>query len=254
MLRRTLFATMAVLAMSAAANAGTVYTYLVIDPATTAGAGIAPIAGGGASMIVSSSKSGAGTFHLYAVDDADGSAGLRSFFVKINAAAGGTVTGVLNRSTTGTWDTEPNFGDGSPSPAGFDFNHVTTPLLSGVQSPSNTVQISGFGISAGNLQAATSAGSWSANPTSGQWGNYADPKTSGQVGATGHIRNAILLGEGNYTGGAPTIDTTTTFENGGTGGSYWFSLVSQARAAVPSVSAWPMAFRRTTHSFRNLRP
>src|SRR4029078_1098732 len=47
-------------------------------------------------------------------------------------------------------------------------------------------------------------------------------RTSGTL-ANGHVRNAILLGEGQYTVAPPTIDTTTTFENGGTGGSYWFS-------------------------------
>jgi hypothetical protein len=222
MLRRTFLATMAILAMAATANAGTVYTYLVLDPATTAGAGVAPVAGGGSNMIVNSSRSGAGSFHLYAVDDADGSAGLRSFFVKINPAVGGTVAGLLNRSPTGNFDTEPTYGDGSPSPVGFDFSRSTTPLMSGVQSPSNSVQISGFGITAGNFQAATSAGSYQSTPTSGQWGTYADAKTSGQLG-NGHIRNAVLLGEGTYTGGAPSIDTTTLFENGGTGGSYFFS-------------------------------
>jgi hypothetical protein len=211
---------MAVLAMSAVANAGTMYAWLVIDPTTTAGAGIAAIPGGGSNMVVSSSRSGAGTFHLYAVDDTDGSAGIRSFQVKIN----GTVSGVLNRSATGNFDTEANYGDGAPSNVGLDLNRpVVLPLLTGAQSPSNTKQIDGFGISASNFQLKTSAGSYQATPISGQWGLYAptDGPTSGAVFATGHIRNAILLGEGQYTGAAPTIDITTDFAANGTGFTSW---------------------------------
>ncbi len=47
-----------------AARAGTVYVYLVFDPATTAGAGIATIPGGGTNLAITSSRSGAGTFHV----------------------------------------------------------------------------------------------------------------------------------------------------------------------------------------------
>jgi hypothetical protein len=225
MLRRTFLATIAALGLAATANAGTVYTYLVFDPATTAGAGVAPIAGGGTNMVVNSSKSGAGTFHLYAVDDADGSAGLRSFFVTITPGAGGTVSALLNRSPTGNWDDQPTYGDGTQSPIGFDFSRATTPQMSGVQSPGNNPQIGGFGITASNFQAKTNAGSYIAQPTSGQWGVYADAGYTGTSGtlANGHVRAALLLGEGQYTGAKPSIDIGTLFQNGGTGGSYFFS-------------------------------
>jgi len=219
MLRRTLFAVLAVLAMSATANAGTVYAWVVVDPPTTAGAGIAAIPGGGSNMVVSSSRSGVGSFHVYAVDDADNSNGLRSFFVKLN----GTTSGVLNRSPNGTWDDQPTFGDGTASIVGFDGARTATPLLGGSQSPTDNPQIGGFGIAASNFQTKTTAGSWIATPTSGQWGNYAsgDGITSGTVTASGHFRNAILLGEGLYTGAAPTIDTQTSFATGGTGFNFW---------------------------------
>src|SRR4051812_45532829 len=61
------------------ANAGPMYVFIVADSPTTAGAGIAPVNG----MGVSSSKSGPGTFQLYAVDDTDSSFGIKSYQVKL---------------------------------------------------------------------------------------------------------------------------------------------------------------------------
>jgi hypothetical protein len=205
--------------VTSSVQAGAMYVYLVVDPPTTAGAGIAPILGGGSTMVVSSTRSGPGTWHLYAIDDTNGSAGIRSFFVKLN----GSVLSVSNRSPLGNWDDQPTYGDGTEHPVGFDNVRTTTPLLGGSLSPTDSPQIGGYGITAGNFQAATSAGSWQATPTSGQWGNYADPGTSGSVPATGHVRNALFLGEGLYTGAAPTVDITTSFSNGGTGFSSWIA-------------------------------
>src|SRR6476661_561753 len=95
MLRRSFFAMMAVLAMTAAVQAGSMYVYLAVDPASTAGAGV-PGAGG---FSVTSSKTGAGTFQLYAVDDTDNSFGLKSYQIKLN----GTIQTFLNRSPLGQW-------------------------------------------------------------------------------------------------------------------------------------------------------
>ncbi len=104
---------------------------------------------------------------------------------------------------------------------GFDSARTTTPLLGASQSPTNNPQIGGLGITAGNFQALTNAGSYS-GVVSGQWGNYADPLPSGLL-ADGHVRKAVLLGEGLYTGAAPTIDLTTSFASGGTGFNSWIS-------------------------------
>ncbi len=154
MLRRTFLAMVALLCIAATANAGTVYIWLVIDPATTAGAGIAPIAGGGKNMVVTSTRSGPGSFHVFILDDADGSAGIRSFFVKLN----GTVSGVANRSPLGDWDNDPTYGDGTvQSRIGFDSPRTATPILSGSQGPTNIPQVGGFGIEASNFQAKTGA-------------------------------------------------------------------------------------------------
>jgi hypothetical protein len=193
------------------ANAGTVYVYLVVDPPTTAGAGIPAIAGGGQNMIVNSTRSGPGSWHLYAIDDADGSAGIRSFFVKLT----GTISSVSNRSPLANWDNDPNYGDGNvQSPVGFDSLRTAAPDLGGSQSPTNTPQISGFGIEASNFQAKTGAASYQSAPISGQWGNYADPGTSGVEAATGHARHALFLAEGLYSGPRPGIDITTPFAQG----------------------------------------
>lgn len=214
MLRRTFLATMAVLAMAASANAGSIYTWLVVDPATTAGAGVAAQSG----FNVSSTRSGVGTWHLYAVDDADGSSGIRSFFVKLN----GTTPAINNRSPVTQYDDDPTFGNGNgPFNAGFNDVRTTTPLLGAGQGVTNSVQIAGYGITAGNFSTVPGALSF-ASTTSGQWGTYAsgDGPTSGTL-ADGHVRNAVLLGEGTYTGSAPTVDGTTSFASGGTGFNFW---------------------------------
>jgi hypothetical protein len=140
--------------------------------------------------------------------------------VKLN----GSVSAVLNRSPNTQWDDDPSFGNGSgPFIAGFDLDRTTTPLLGGSQSPTDNPQIGGFGITASNFQAKTNAGSYIATPTSGRWGVYAlgEGITSGIVTNTGHFRSAILLGEGNYSGAAPTVDVTTPFSSGGTGFNSW---------------------------------
>jgi hypothetical protein len=205
-------------------RAGTVYLIEVVDPPTTAGAGIAPIPGGGSSMAVTSTRSGPGTWHLYAIDDADGSAGIRGFFIKLDPGPGGTIPATNNRSPVGNWDTDPVYGNGTPSNVGFDLLRSATPLPIGVQSPTNTVQIGGFGITAGNFQASTGAGSYQLAPTSGQWGNYSDPyPVNGPaiIGASGHLRSAVFLAEGTYTGSHPTIDVTTPFGDNATGILSW---------------------------------
>jgi hypothetical protein len=71
-----------------AAQAGPVYVYLVVDPSTTAGAGV-PASGG---FAVTSTRSGVGTWHLYAVDDIIGSFGIRNYSVTLPAQFRHSVT------------------------------------------------------------------------------------------------------------------------------------------------------------------
>jgi hypothetical protein len=171
-------------------------------------------------MAVTSSRSGAGTFHLFAVDDADGSSGIRSFFVKLN----GTIAAGNNRSPQElSWDTATFDG---PFNEGFNDVRTAQPvstLFGAGQAVTNNPQIDGYGQTASNFVFKTpTAGSMTA-PVSGQWGLYSagDGLTSGIVGASGHVRNALFLGEGTYTGAAPTVDITTTGGNGGTIVNFW---------------------------------
>jgi hypothetical protein len=215
MIRRTFLAIVAVLALATTANAGTVYVWLVVDPATTAGSGVPVIPSNGSNLAVSSSRSGPGSWHLFAVDDADNSAGIRSFSIKLN----GTVSSVLNRSPTTSW----NDADDVASNAGFSDVRTTTPTIGAGQGVTNPVVIGGFGQTASNFGAKLPTAVSFAVTTSGQWGTYAaaDGITSGVIVASGHVRNAVFLAEGLYTGAAPTVDIATLIGAGGSAVNFW---------------------------------
>jgi len=203
--------------MATVANAGSMYAYLVVDPSTTAGAGIVPIVNpGGGTMAVTSTRSGANTWHLYAVDDVDSSFGIKTYNIKLN----GTIPAINNRSASGTWtDGNDTFNEGFSDPVVRTASNIN-PVAGSQATPSaaNTPLIGGYGIAASNFVLKTPGGvANSYSPVAnGQWGLYADPLTSGVVAATGHVRNAVFLAEGTYTGAAPTIDTATLVSAGGT--------------------------------------
>jgi hypothetical protein len=217
-----------------AAQAGPAYMFLVVDPATTAGAGIP----GSSGFSVTSNQSGAGTWHLYAADALSDSYGIRSFNIKLNPGDGGTIPIVTSRSPLTNWDDNPTFGSGSgPFCTGFDDirRGANATSISGGQGVVNS-PIGGFGISAGNFQSATSGQSFS-RTTSGQWGNYADPFTSGYLGNSGEFRNALFLAEGTYTGSAPIVDVTTPLADGGSGINYWTDASLTRSAIAPQISS-----------------
>lgn len=203
------------------AIAGPVYLTLVFDPATTAGAGVPTIARqfSSGTFSVTSTQSGAGKWHLYALDDISGSLGLAGFSVPV----GGGTSGHLNRSTNGSFT---NYGDAdetvveSSGTAGFSDALVR----SGVgANPANPIQgnqligsfqgIPGYGITAGNLNntpnlsAPSDHRTWG-GVTSGQWGNYAtDP-------ASINGKNWLFLGEGSYSGGGfPSIGSAVAINH-----------------------------------------
>jgi hypothetical protein len=232
--RRTFLTTITVLGFAAAANAGPMYVYMVIDPATTAGAGIAAIPTHGTSLIVTSNKSGAGTYHLYAVDDVTGSFGIRKYQVTLAPGAGGALSTILRRSPIGQYDDDPTFGNGSgPYSVGFSDLRSGGNInpIAGDQS-GNVTQIATFGITASNFGTAIGAIAQSlGDGTSGQWGNYADPGTQGLVtaaGGDGGHRNAVLLGEGAYTGASPIVTVASVV--------YWSNSGLTASAFAPSYS------------------
>ena len=208
--------------------------FLVVDPATTAGAGVSNSGG----FSVTSNLAGPGSWHLYAVDDLADSYGIRSFFVKLN----GTISSINNRSPMAQYNDDVSFANGSgPLSVGFNQVRETTPTIDGSQDPYNGTQVGGFGRSAGNFQLTTPGQSFPAT-TSGQWGNYADPFTSGSLGNTGATRNALFLAEGTYTGIAPTVDVTTPLADGGSGVNYWTDAgLTRSETALQLSSSNPFA-------------
>lgn len=189
------------------AQAGPMYVYLVIDPATTAGFGV-PAAGG---FGVSSNRSGPGTWRLYAYDDVTGSFGIRNYSVTLAGASS-----ITHRSPRTEWDDAPVFGEGSgPFSAGFsDLRSASniSPIVAG-QGVGNT-QIGGFGRSNSNFQAKIPAAQSYSGTTSGQWGRYCDNC------------NALYIAEGQYTSGTPSV-TAASF-------SYWTNSQLTASAFAPS--------------------
>jgi hypothetical protein len=194
---------------------GQMYVWLVVDPPTTAGAGI-PASGG---LNITSTKSGPGSFHVFAVDDVAASFGLSSYSVKLT----GTLTSLNNRSPLTLWDD----GDLNSYFAGFNFFRTASganpvsgdvgPISGGAFPPKPL--IGGFGQTSNNFAAKMPPDFYEFSVvTSGQWGSYADPSTQGTVLSTGHSRSALFLAEGTYTGAAPTVDLST-----GTAFTYWTS-------------------------------
>jgi len=196
------------------------YVALVLDPSTTAGAGVATTTRdfGTGTFSVTSNKSGVGSWHLFALDDVAGSLGIAGFSVGVT----GTANNHLNRSTTGGFDTldsegASTGGTGDSGSAGFSDALVrSNSPVQGNQVIGSLNDIAGFGISASslnstpNLNAPPAGGSrsWSA-VTSGQWGNYsaADNALLAQVPGIGTAggKKWLFLGEGNYTGAQPTL-------------------------------------------------
>jgi hypothetical protein len=176
-----------------------VLVYLLVDPPTTAGGG------------ATSTRSGAGTWHLYTVDDSPANFGISTYEVKVSATSG-TLTANTRSPLT-------NFDDGNSNfvSAGFsvlrsasgnntsliDFTG-SQPLPPSANSSANVgvdyFPISGFG------QTASSFALQYPNPrvasVSDSWGNYS--LLAPYAGSSG-THNWLFLGEGTYNGAKPTI-------------------------------------------------
>jgi hypothetical protein len=179
--------------VTASANAAAIVK-LVLDPATTAGNGIAAVNG----FSVTSTQSGAGRYHLYLLDNTNNSFGVSSYNITVSGATTG-----LHRTPTTSWNDEA---EGGPYNAGFSLlrsanNFAPLATFQASQPLPGTVPalISGMGQQASNFvtkipQAVPSS---FALTTSGQWGNYA---TISPVAG----KNWLFIGEGQYTG-TPSI-------------------------------------------------
>jgi hypothetical protein len=196
-----------VAALSASwARAGSMYVWLAIDPPTTAGTGV-PASNG---LTVRSTQSGPGTWHLYALDDSTGSFGIRVYQITLSPGSGGTIPVINHRSPTDpSWDTIDGEG---PFSAGFNDLRTGTNVnpIVGAQGLTNTPQIAGFGQTASDFVVKETPTGYTpafhAGVVSGQWGIYGDgTPTAGLIFSSGHVRNALFIAEGTYTGGWPSV-------------------------------------------------
>jgi len=219
MIRRTFFFGFAALVLASSANAAVIYG-LLLNPATTAGAGS------------NSNRSGAGTWQVFAVDNAAGNSGISSFDVTLSNP-GGTIA-ASNRAPQTSYDAD---GGGTAASAGFTFlrqtlnNNTAIVELTGAQNtPPNAnssanvgvdyFPISGYGQTASGFAAKYSNAIL--GPTTGlTWGNYTDPllnpaatptdkNTNVPLGNIANGKNWVMIGEGAFTGGnGPTITAGT---------------------------------------------
>jgi hypothetical protein len=218
----------------ATANAGPVSLYLIVDPATTAFAGVPAVAG----QSTTSTRSGAGTFQVYAVDEATGSFGL----AQVQAALSGGVLQINNRNTQTNYDTA----DDSGFKAGLTLLRSATnanPIFASAELPASQPYFQGnLGITAGNYNGIPGATAFSGT-TNGQWGNY-----SGGFGVTqgpttsGNLRNALFVGEGTWTGTPPTINLANSFAVYYTNAALNLSAQSNPTSNNPLVSTNPFIF------------
>lgn len=192
MLRKAFLACFAAAVMASSANAGVILG-LLTDPATTAGGGAL------------STRSGAGSWHLYALDDSNTDFGISSY----NITMSGT-TAINHRSPTTTVANT----DGDPFPTGFNLFRTATnvnPIQASQPLPTgNAFLVSGFGQTASSFAAkatAVDAGATVVGPTtSPSWGVYTPPQAA-PVGG----KNWVFLAEGLYnpSAGKPSVSSSS---------------------------------------------
>jgi hypothetical protein len=167
MIRRVFFAGLAVLLMASSSNAGVILG-LLLNPASTAGVAV-------------SNRSGAGSWQLYAIEDAAAAdLGISLYNITMTGQ-----TAINHRSPFGS-ATNAN---GDPAPFGFSGNGLRSgtnisPIASSqpLYNPADPLvspQIDGFGRTTGTAAAAMAAwdaGATGVTATSGaSWGTYSSP-------------------------------------------------------------------------------
>jgi hypothetical protein len=208
---------MATMLVASSVNAAVIIG-MTVNPTTTAGANS------------NSSRSGVGTFHIYAIDNTPGSSGISSFDVTL-ASTGGNMA-ANNRAPKTSYDADDQ---GTAVGAGFSLLNQTlgnnTPLVeltgalptppsadSSANKGVDYFPISGYGQTTGTFAAAypkTILG-----PTTGSaWGTYTDADLTSPIALNVNPTGLkwVFLGEGTYLGGQPGIPTgvgsTTVFSN-----------------------------------------
>jgi PEP-CTERM motif len=178
----------------------TVHVGLVLNPSSTAGGG------------ATSTRSGNGSWQLYALDDNDSDFGISSY----NISMSGT-TAINHRSPI----TTVNDLNGDPQTAGFSGLRSGTnanPIVASQGLPGTTpFLITGFGQTASNFTTkatAIDAGAFVVGPTtSGSWGNYNSPFLAPLQTQTGN--NWVFLAEGLGASGLTSINSAvvTVYSN-----------------------------------------
>jgi len=195
MIRKALLAAFAAVVMVSSANAS-VIVGMLLDPASTAGAGSA------------STRSGANTYHIYALDTNTDDFGISSYNVGVL-----NVTSTSHRSPFGSYENS----QGNPADAGFPTTRQTTPTLAaGPPLPPNPIgssvgtdffPITGFGQNASSFALKYPAGIFSQGAGSGSaWGTY-NAANIARLDAAIAPQNAagakwVFLAEGQYAAGA----------------------------------------------------
>jgi hypothetical protein len=181
-----------VLAISSSANAA-VIVGLLLNPATTAGAGS------------NSNRSGANTWHLYAVDDSPNNFGISSYDIVLTGASA-----INHRSSNTTFEDSQSNAAGS----GFSLARQTSPTIAASQPlpppppngslvGSDFFPITGYGQTASSF-ASKYPGATNLGPNIGtSWGNYLPPEVAPLNG-----KNWVFLAEG--TGSPQLISAVTT--------------------------------------------
>jgi hypothetical protein len=190
-----------------------------LNPPSTAGAG------------ATSTRSGPGTFHIYAADDNAGSQGIGTYSISLGPA----VTASNNRSPVTTIQDS----NGDSQSAGFNLLRSSSgvnPMTGAENLPGQTpFLIKGFGQTAGSFTAVAAAAPQPASvvgpTTSGNWGGpYVGGLLADWAGSTGP-KKWVLLGEGLYNPAllGPTLETaraamvpsaTTTVYSSSTAGDF----------------------------------
>jgi len=185
MIRKIFFAGLAALLMATGANAATIIG-VYLNPPSTAGAGS------------TSTRSGAGTFHLYGADDNQGSQGIATYSITLGPA----VTASSNRAPVSTISDS----NGDAQSAGFNLLRSSSnvnPMTGAENLPGQTpFLIKGFGQTAGDFASIAAAAPQPASvvgpTTTGAWGGpYVGGSLVDWAGSTG-VKKWVLLGEGTY--------------------------------------------------------
>ena len=193
--------------LSAPSTQAGVIVSLLQNPTTTAGGG------------ATSTRSGNGTWQLYAIDDSNSDFGISSYNITLSGA-----TAINHRAPVTTINDQ----NGDPQTAGFNLLRTGTnanPIQASQNLPGQTpFLITGFGQTASNFATETAAidpASAVVGPTtSGSWGNYNSPLLSGSaingnkwvflaegLGSSVRISSASFTVFSNASGASVTVPT-----------------------------------------------